>query len=155
MRELLTRIIELIMMQLELLWSQSLLLHAKQSIGMDASPYDRVDDVVGCAESVTEILKKVRHNTPIIMGTWTLMDYLDNNKGYKRVFIPMPGNIILSPTGTGNGSIRGHVGIVGRNSSIMSANSANGLWMSNYTIETWEKRYKDKGGIPTKYYSLI
>jgi hypothetical protein len=141
--------------QLSLIWDKTLLQKSLQYIGTDASPIDRVDDVLGCAESVTEILQKIRPETPIITGTWTLNEYFKKNKGYKRVYIPMPGNIIISPTGLGNGTMRGHVGIVGRNNTIMSNVSATGKWASNYDIESWNKRYKDKGGISTIYYSLV
>lgn len=147
--------IKLLLRILSLLWDRSLLNEALKYIGTDASPADRVDDVVGCAESITEILRKVRPRTPIIYGTWTLNAYLENEEGFRRVYLPMPGNIILSPTGNGNGTIRGHVGIVGRNGVIMSSDSYTGKWMAHYTIDSWRNRYEIKGGIPTIYYSLI
>lgn len=153
-RELIMQVLKLLIQQLSLLWDRSLLEESLRHIGTDASPIDRADDVLGCAESVTEILKKIRPNTPIILATWILNDYLKNHKGYRRVYIPMPGNIIISPTGAGNGSIRGHVGIVGRKDVIMANVSDSGKWMASYTIESWKARYEDRGGIDTIFYSL-
>ena len=152
--KLLLDLLKQLRMVLDKTYDLLLLRRALDHIGTDASPQDKVDDVLGCAESVTTILNKVRP-TPIILGTWTLMDYLDKSPHYKRVTVPMPGNIIVSATGTGNGRIRGHTGIVGRNNAIMSNDSYTGKWMSNYTLATWRDRYERKGGIPTKFYSLI
>ena len=151
----LMQIMKLTKIVLGLVWNVTLLEEAYKYIGVDASPGDRADDVLGCAESVTEILKKVRPRTPIILGTWTLNEYFKNTKGYRQVTVPMPGDIVISPTGMGNGKIRGHVGIVGRRGTILSNSSASGKWMSFYTLESWNKRYQKKGGITTTYYSLI
>lgn len=132
---------------------KTLLQAALDHIGLDASPNDLVDDVVGCAESVTTILRTVT-TFPLITGTWTLRDELERDTRFTKTGIPMPGDIVISPTGTGNGSIRGHAGIVGRNGSIMSNDSYTGKWMANYTIDTWRARYVTKGGMPTYFYSF-
>lgn len=123
-------------------------------IGVDASPADLVDDVVGCAESVTQILRKVVPTTPIITGTWTLDRHLARSRHWVLVGSPMPGDVVISPTGTGNGSIRGHVGIVGKNQVIMSNDSYSGKWMANYTIDRWRARYVGQGRMPMQYYRL-
>ena len=67
----------------------------------------------------------------------------------------MVGNIVISPTGMGDGSIRGHVGIMGKNDVIMSNDSRTGKWMANYTIETWRERYSRKGKMPVYFYKVI
>lgn len=126
---------------------------ALKYLGVDASPRDIVDDVVGCAESVTTILRE-HVKMPIIPGTASLYAFLGASTLFRRVSMPMPGDIIISPTGMGNGKIQGHTGIVGHNNLIMSNDSYTGKWMANYTISTWNARYADKGKLPVVYYTL-
>lgn len=124
-------------------------------IGYDASRFDLVNDDLGCAESVSTLLSKVV-SFPIITGTWTLNNYLANSPLFKRTSESAGrGTIIISPTGTGNGKRRGHVGILGDNKSIMSANSLTGIWQENYTISSWYNQYRRTGGLPIFYYSLL
>lgn len=127
---------------------------AKDHLGQEASPLDLVDDVVGCAESVTNILAKVVP-TPIITGTWTLNDFFERSPRWAPTDTPRPGDVIISPTGSGNGKIRGHVGIIGENGVIMSNDSSTGLWMANFTISSWLSRYRRKGGMPVYFYTLV
>lgn len=134
----------------ELLYQQSLL-----SIGRDVSPFDVVDDDLGCAESLSNIIKKVVP-FPIITGTWTLRAKLTTS----RLFMEATentgrGTIILCATGSGNGTIRGHVGILGDNGTIMSNSSATGQWTQNYTLEAWKERWEKAGGFTIHYYTLI
>lgn len=134
----------------ELLYKQATLY-----LGKDASPLDIVADEVGCAESVTEILRQVI-DYPITVGTWTLNDMLSRDSRFLVIReIPQKGDIIISPTGTGNGTIRGHVGIVGLDNVIMSARSDTGLWSTFYNLDTWKARYVGIGGFPVNYYRII
>ncbi len=127
---------------------------AKQMLGQDASPLDFVSDELGCAESVSNIISKII-KFPIMTGTYSLNYYLKHNNNFVSFEIPKKrGTIIISPTGTGNGKIRGHVGILGEYGIIMAANSANGIWSENYNLESWRKRYQDKGGFPIYFYEL-
>ena len=134
--------------------SETIYQTALNYLGVDASPSDLVDDVVGCAESVTTILKK-HINMPTITGTYSLLEYMNRSGNFARVDIPMVGNIVISPTGMGDGSIRGHVGIMGKNDVIMSNDSRTGKWMGNYTIKTWRERYSRKGKMPVYFYKVI
>lgn len=124
-------------------------------LGKDASPYDRVDDVVGCAESVTEILRKAV-GTPVITGTWTLDDYLNRSKHWIPVAKPQAGDVLVSATGKSSrgkkAPFRGHTGIVGERGVILSNDSYTGKWLAGYTIDTWRERYLHKGGYPINYY---
>ena len=134
--------------------SETIYQTALNHIGVDASPEDFVDDVVGCAESVTTILQK-HINMPIITGTYTLLEYMNKSGNFARVDIPMAGNIIISPTGMGDGSMRGHVGIIGKNDVIMSNDSYSGKWMANYTIKAWRARYSGQGKMPVYFFKVI
>ena len=79
-------------------------------LGKDASPKDLVDDDVGCAETVSTILHELWADIPVISGTYTLWDYLKFSGKFKEILIPQSGDIVISPTGTGNGRIKnGHM----------------------------------------------
>lgn len=127
---------------------------ARSTIGVDASPDDLVDDDVGCAESVSNIIRQKFPDFPIIPGTWTLWDRLENDSRFTRVDNPKPGDIIISPTGTvRNAPFVGHVGIMLDEERIMSSTSATGLWEQNYSIDSWVSRWA-AAGYPIYLYRL-
>ena len=114
-----------------------------------------VDDEVGCAESVCQLIRNVIP-FKIIPGTWTLWDALKHDARFGSVTGEIKrGTIIISPTGTGNGSMRGHVGILSSNLNIMSASSSDGIWKENYTIKSWQARYAKAGGFPMYFFVLV
>lgn len=132
-----------------------LLAVARFALGTDASPLDIVNDELGCAESVSTLIGKVIP-FPVITGTWTLNEYLDNDNRFVRIESqPEAGDIIISPTGSGNGRIRGHVGIIGEAGIVYSNNSATGLWDDLYTLTSWNDRYFGLGGIMPRYYRIV
>ena len=114
---------------------------------MDASPNDLVPDEVGCAETVCTLLKQVYPATPYLTGTYSLYDYLRNPKnGFVAVTEPSPETIIICATGTGNGTMNGHVGVFMDNNLIASNDSSTGKFMKNYDLASWTKRYVAHGG---------
>lgn len=128
---------------------------ARFYIGHDASPFDSAPDELGCAESVSTI---INHITPfkITLGTYTLRDIFVKDTRFIPVLSqPQAGDIIISPTGMGNGQIVGHVGIMGLKGQIMSNSSATGTWEQNYNIDSWRARYRTKGALPIFYFRLI
>lgn len=126
-------------------------LHAKSIIGMDASPKDLVQDGLGCAESVSTLLKAIVPGFPTVTGTWTLFDVFRARPDFVSVTDLEPGDIILCVTGMGNGKVpHGHVGVVSEDTKIMSNNSNNGLWEENFTLRSWKDYYVTKGGYPLK-----
>jgi hypothetical protein len=127
---------------------QALYRIAKENLGRDITPDDKIPDEVACAENVSAIIKKVLPDFPIIAGTWTLDDYLRKDKRFEVTMEIEPGVIIISPTGKGNGLIRGHCSIVLENGKLASNDSNTGFWSQNYTIESWIKRYRVRGGLP-------
>ncbi len=128
-------------------------------LGTDASPKDLVNDDVGCAETVTNIIKKVIFYFPIITGTWTLQEELKKSKLFKEIFKPEKGVIIICATATGNNTMPGHVGIIGEFNgaewNIMSNDSKTGKFLKNYTTSSWGIRYVQKGGFTNRYFKLI
>jgi len=129
---------------------------ARGRLGTDVSPRDLVVDNLGCAESVSNLIKTQLPNFPLITGTWTLWDYFNKDRRFAKTLDPKPGTIIISPTATGNGMIRnGHVGIFTEGGVIMSSDSTSGYWMENYTIQKWVDRFRMQGGFPIYYYDLV
>lgn len=124
-------------------------------LGKDASPNDKANDELGCAESVSTIVRRVVPSFPIMLGTADMLAYLKKNKQWKATLEPKPGNIIVSATGTGNGSIRGHCGIHAGGGKIMSNRSATGKWEQNFTVESWVKRYRTGGGMAVYYFEVV
>lgn len=128
---------------------------AKDHLGVDSSPADLVDDIVGCAESVTNILKKAV-GTPIMVGTWTLEQYLLASPNWYEVIEPQAGDVLISATGTSSrgkkAPYRGHTGIIGEKGMIMSNDSYKGVWLANYTLETWRMRYVDNAGYKMRFF---
>ncbi len=119
-------------------------------LGTDASPKDEAPDDFGCADSVSKVLLATFPN--IIKGsvsTAELFKQLDNSKDFYRVLEFKCGDIIISPTGMGKGTIpNGHVGIVSEFDEIMSNSSTSGKWEANFTLKSWVERYRTKGGYP-------
>jgi len=126
---------------------EKLLDQAKAFLGKDASPSNFVSDEVSCAESVCHILKQVIP-FPMITGTWSLLDHLKTDGRFRITTEMKAGNIVISPTGSGYGNIRGHVGIFLDSNKIASNSSDTGKWTQNFTIDSWIARYRTKGGMP-------
>ena len=150
---MLTTILRLLKLKREV---NTLYQSALSFLGRDASPSDHAPDMVGCADSVSAVIQKVLPDFPTITGTYTLYSKLSADPRFRRVSIPMPGAIIISPTGLGDTErlANGHVGIMGMGDTIMSNNSYGGLWEQNYTIASWKARY-GAAGYPMLYFTLI
>lgn len=116
------------------------------ALGKDLAPGN---EALGCAESLSKILIWAGIMKSKILGTADLDVWLTKN--LQAIGTPLPGDIIMSATGTGNGKIRGHCGVVGKNT-IMSNNSATGKWDYQWTLKKWLDYYQTYGGIPTRYY---
>lgn len=123
-------------------------------IGKDASPKELAPDVVSCAESLSCVMIAAGvpdlHNP--ILGTAQLNQWLHDH--FTEVEVPELGDIVMSATGSGNGRIKGHCGVMGKHT-VMSNNSQSGLWDYHWTLDEWKKYYEIRGGIPTKYYRWI
>lgn len=136
-----------------------LYLMALISLGTDASPNDIAPDEFGCAETVDSIYK--RAFGAYIAGSITLSTaklytkFLSDTTHWLEVAKPRQGDIVISPTGHGNGKIMGHVGIVGSGVNIMSNNSYTGYFEENYTLETWKARYVGSGGLPMRFFRRV
>lgn len=126
-------------------------------VGRDASPNDLAPDELGCAESVNAIHKKVfGFEIGGGLSTNKLYKALKNSRLFVQVDRPLPGDVVISPTGYGNGNLsNGHVGIVSNDKMIMSNDSATGTFIENYSLESWKGRYVGQGGYPMLFFRRI
>lgn len=134
---------------------KTLLQVCTEGLGKDITPDDLIPDTVSCAITVSTLLNSIDSTFPKVAGTWTLWDILAHRKDYQRVTVPSPETIVISPTGTGNGSIPGHTGIIMEDGTIASNDSATGKFIKNYTLDTWARRYVDKGGFKIYMFKKI
>lgn len=135
-----------------------LYLKALSYLGVDASPLDEAIDDVGCADSVSRVVKSAFPEAfKGSVSTAELYKQMIASPMFKKVKDIRCGDIIISPTGMGKtGKIKhGHVGIMGEDEEIMSNSSSNGLWTTNYTINGWVKRYREQGGYPIYFFRII
>lgn len=124
---------------------------AVSCIGKDMAP---IEDEFGCAEAVNEIVYKTFGDyAGGGASTYRMFSALTAHKKFKQVSEGAAGDIIISPTGTGNGKLaNGHTGIMGENGSIMSNDSVSGFWQQNYSLDTWRARYQKLGGFPVLFF---
>lgn len=136
---------------------QTLLEVCKAHLGTDVTPDDLVPDVVACAITVSTLIHYTDATFPKVAGTATLHDIFEHRRDWKSVPVEdvKPGDVVLAATGSGNGSIPGHVGVMGDGGRIMSNSSPTGLFIPNYTMETFAKRYTGIGGMELHVYRKI
>jgi hypothetical protein len=136
---------------------------AKQSEGIDVTPDDLIPDPVACAITVSTIIRKLIPDFPLVAGTYTLFDVLEHHPRFRRVTLPMPGTIIISPTSMSRKRTtikNGHCGIFTLNHNIMSNNSNSnkkgeaGTFVENYTLIKWKEYFEMRGGYPIFFYAL-
>lgn len=134
---------------------ERLLDEIEAAIGTDASPSDLAPDELGCAETASNIMKRVFPHFPVVTGTWSLLDVLTGFSGIERVTgDPKAGDIVLYATGQGLGIYPGHVGFVDRTGKIASNNSPTGTFEQNYTLESFRRRYVHQGGFPEHIFRI-
>lgn len=126
-------------------------------LGIDASPNDVAPDEYGCAETVNAIYEKAfGRQIGGTVSTYSMYEALQYSPEFIRVDIPLPGDIVISPTGHGNGNLsNGHVGIVFSSDQIMSNSSETGTFEKNYTVREWRERYVFRGGYPMVYFRKV
>jgi hypothetical protein len=126
---------------------------AKSCLGKDIA---KTQDELGCAESISYLLNKLKVNDfpkNGFLSTTDLYDWLCKSNTFTKVLDSKTGDIIISPTGYSviKKSYHGHVGVCG-NYGIMSNNSNNGLFQQTMDIIDWRRYYKDKLGFPVYYF---
>ena len=137
------------------------IIYARLIVG--SKVYRNINPEVACANVVTGVFELVddsifgaRGREDRINGTYTLSDVLSRHPRFKKLNAPLPGCVILSPTGKGKAGTVGHVGFVDLDGkSILSNSSYTGRFERNYTLDSWHKRYTVGFGIPPEYYIIV
>lgn len=132
--------------------------NAKKYRGLHIFLNPLVDPRLGCATAVSYVIQKTKF-TAIpkggIDGTAALLNWFESHSDlYREVDEYETGAIIISATGTGNGKVRGHVGICGNNC-IMSNNSQDGTWSEHWDKDSWLSYYERYGGIKTHFFIIL
>lgn len=143
----------------------NILLIAKQCLGQRQTLNDTVPSEVGCAEAVSTVLHRAGvEGIPAtgIASTLNLYNWLKNNPKFEQITAPEPGAVVVSPTGMGNGKVRGHTGIVGRfnvafrgDYGICSNDSNSGLFLELWQMSKWDQYYGGYGGLPIFYFRAL
>lgn len=109
----------------------------------------------GCAITVNNIfLGALGFNIGGYASTAAMYPFLQDTAKFTKVSMPMPGDVAISPTDHGNGSVTGHVGIVAFYG-IISNNSDNGLLQEQWkSLADWIARYAAQGGLPVEFYRV-
>lgn len=138
---------------------------AKNSLGKHITLNENIPHDVGCAEAVSYVLKNAGITgipSTGIAGTASLYEFLNTNKQFKRLLGPEKGAIIISPTGYGNNTVEGHVGVLGGLSvmywgdyGICSNNSDTGLFLELWNLKRWRQYYGVQGGLPVAFFRCI
>ena len=121
----------------------------------DPTPKDEQPDEYACVHSLTTILKKLVPDIEIMIYTPTFLKALQKDKRFKPTTEFKEGNIIISPTLSGNGTIVGHTGIIGKEGKIYSNASSTGLWYDKYDNVSWISRYSRQGELELYLFELI
>lgn len=136
--------------------NEIILAFIKENLGKDLNnDYNEL----GCAQTVNNILTECL-GYPAGGGASTalMLKTLVANNNFKEVTTTKAraGDIIISATGTGNGTIaHGHVGFLGENGVIYSNNSYKDMLDGHITAEQWKNYFARKGGFSVRYFRAI
>ncbi len=133
---------------------EKLLNIALEAYGTDPTPNDVQDDQFACVESLTTLLHKLYPDIPIMTYTPVLLKYLQKDNRFKPTSEFKEGNIILSPTLSGNGKVVGHVGLIGKGGKVLSNSSSTGLFLDKYDCVSWVQRYSKLGQLDLYLFEL-
>ncbi|MGV8131591.1 MAG: hypothetical protein ACP5N7_05835 [Candidatus Pacearchaeota archaeon] len=128
---------------------------ANSFIGIDPTPKDEQPDGYACVHSLTTIINKLFSDFPIMIYTPDFLVKLQSDKRFKATKEFKEGNIIISPTNTGNGTVVGHTGIIGKDGIIWSNASSSGLWDKKYDTLSWIDRYSRNGKLSMYLFEIL
>jgi hypothetical protein len=143
--------------------NQALYTIAKNNIGNHLTLDDNVPPEIGCAECWSKIYSLSGGKLPVkgIAGTSELTAWFTASPLFEQITTPEVGATIISATGTGNGTVRGHVGILGiygkmypNDFGILSNNSTTGTLGEAWSFKDWNNHYTIGGGLQTKFFRL-
>jgi hypothetical protein len=117
---------------------------------------EKAPQELACAEVASKLLQIVHPDFPMFLHTGAMFNHLKKDKRFKGTLDIGKWQIIISPTGWGNGSIpNGHIGFISENGLIYSNDSRSGKFVQNFTIGSWVDYYRVKGGYPVFIFDLV
>lgn len=135
---------------------------AKNALGTHQTLNDSVAPEVGCAEAWSAIAKLAGvQGIPSLgfAGTAQVWAFLKNSPQFEKIATPEAGATLVSPTGYGNGKVRGHVGVLARYGlmytadwGVCSNDSSTGLFREQWALKEWQQFYGVEGGLPVEMY---
>lgn len=135
---------------------------AKACLGKHITLNNAVPAEVGCAESVSYVLKNAGIIVPAegIASTVALDAWLASNPTFEKKVSPEEGAVGIAVTGTGNGLVEGHAAIVGGfgvqfpgDFGFMSNNSDSGLFLELWKWESFNLYYGQVGQLTINFYT--
>lgn len=127
---------------------------AKDSLGKNLCE----NRILGCMESVNAVVSAaVGQSVGGGASTWLGYQALLNNPNrFMKVDKPLPGDIIMSPSGTSSipDNVHGHTGIVGIYG-VLSNSSSTGLFEEKYTLQSWLDFFCTQEGFPVYYFRVL
>lgn len=136
------------------LHSRQLYQTAKENLGKVLSGENKV---LGCATTVNQLAFLAwGHEIGGDASTTGLYEALQDPFKYEQIVEPLPGDIVISPTGTSllGSDLHGHVGIVAMYG-ILSNSSETGELHENFTVDSWNRYYRDALQFPVYYYRAL
>jgi hypothetical protein len=118
---------------------------------------------VGCAEAVSFILLKVGITIPFggIASTLSLLQFMEKSDQFIELTEPEAYAVLVSATGTGNGTVEGHTGFFGvfgqtyvNDWPIVSNDSNTGLLRELWSWVKWTAHYTQSGGLPPRIFRV-
>lgn len=140
-----------------------LLTVAKANLGKHLTLNPNVSAEVGCAEAMSKIFYLAGLDVPTlgIESTTAMLKWLKESFHFKEVELPEAGAVAIAATGSGNGLIRGHVGILGgfavqfpHDFGLLSNDSNSGLFLELWRLANFVKYYETYGGMKVRYFIL-
>lgn len=138
---------------------------ARLHLGQHLTLNEAVPIDVGCMECVSKILSLAGYTMPSegIAGTATGLAYfLAHPELFEEITNLEQGAILLFPTGTGNGSVEGHIFVVAmfglqfpEDWGLMSNDSATGKLLETWSWERAKAFYQVLGGIAPRMFRAL
>lgn len=136
-----------------------------QFLGKKCTLNPQIPPDVSCAEAVSFLLAQVGilDGAEGIAGTQTLLEWvLAQPTLFKEIYAPQESALLISATGTGNGTVEGHTGFFGGLGTqytgdwgIVSNNSQTGLLGEQWSWSGWTKNYTQLGGIRPRIFEIL
>lgn len=131
---------------------------AYASIGKDMSPANIAPNSLACAESLNGVFFAAFNEHlgtgAALTSTQALYQEMVQDTRLEQITSMEEGAIVISPTGySSEGAKHGHCGVVGK-FDVMSNDSNSGLWLDNYTKETWYNVFNKQLGFPVYLFRI-